>query len=312
MKINIENTFIIDEARATVKKRNLSTITATFIFVYLFTALLTAFIYSLVLFIQGGFTIESLKAGVSLMEQENSSWYEILRLVINIIAIIIPIYYCTKLERRRVFTLGFIKKGFVSEYSMGLVIGTAMFSVAFGIIYLLGGFEQLDLTPSPSVGFIILAFIGYIIQGMSEEVLIRGYYMVSAATAGNLPLAIFSSSFIFALLHIGNDGLNAIGFINIFLFGIFAALYFIRRGSIWGIAAMHTAWNFAQGNIFGCAVSGNTPFNSVITFNESDKLRLINGGEFGPEGGLAVTIVLIAGIIILYLMKNKLQKCKIE
>ena len=86
---------------------------------------------------------------------------------------------------------------------------------------------------------------------------------------------------------------------------MFAALYFIRRGSIWGIAALHTAWNFVQGNIFGCYVSGINFYQSVFTTEIDNALSPINGGWFGPEGGLAVTAVLLIGIVTLSFMKNK-------
>jgi len=43
---------------------------------------------------------------------------------------------------------------------------------------------------------------------------------------------------------------------NLALYGLFAALYALREGGIWGISAQHTAWNWAQGNIFGLQVSG--------------------------------------------------------
>ena len=92
--------------------------------------------------------------------------------------------------------------------------------------------------------------------------------------------------------------------INLFLFGVFAALYFLRRGNIWGISAIHTIWNFAQGNIFGCKVSGMNMGETIFNTVETNGV-LWSGGDFGPEGGIGVTVVLTIGIIILTLMKNK-------
>ena len=34
------------------------------------------------------------------------------------------------------------------------------------------------------------------------------------------------------------------------------ALYMLKTDNIWGVAALHGAWNFAQGNLVGVAVSG--------------------------------------------------------
>ncbi len=311
MNFSIDTTMVIEEAKATVKKRGTVKITLGFLLVYLMTILLGAFILAGVFMVVAGlgsFTDDP-QSGLTGMIlnflQETNGIVNFASILSCILFIVVPIYYCTKLERRRLFTMGFTKKRALSEYFVGLAVGFLMFALSFGVIYIFGGYDSLSFNSDISAGIIVLTFLGFIIQGMSEEVLLRGYYMVSMATNGNIPLAIFMSSFVFTLLHLGNDGINAIGLINLFLFGIFAALYFIRRGNIWGIAAMHTMWNFAQGNIFGCKVSGNLAGQSIITSSQTDRLSFINGGEFGPEGGIAVTVILLAGIVVLYFMKNK-------
>ena len=219
--------------------------------------------------------------------------------------IAVCIYYCTKMERRRLFTMGFIKKGAIKEYLIGLLIGLVMFSTVYAILIISGQADFNGFNVNLSIPMLALFLIGFMIQGMSEEVLLRGHYFVSAAAGGNIPLAVFASSAFFAIFHLGNNGVSIIAILNRFLFGLFAAIYFLRRGSIWGIGAIHTMWNFAQGNIFGTEVSGNVMGCSVITTERVEGSTLINGGSFGPEGGLGVTIVLFIGIVILLFMKNK-------
>ena len=68
---------------------------------------------------------------------------------------------------------------------------------------------------------------------------------------------------------------------------------------------MHTAWNFAQVNIFGFEVSGinvevSTLFDLKLVGND-----IITGGSFGVEGGLIATLVLIASIFILLKLDKK-------
>ena len=92
-----------------------------------------------------------------------------------------------------------------------------------------------------------------------------------------------------------------------FLFGVLASLYVLRRGNLWGACAIHSMWNFAQGNLFGAAVSGNRSGPSLLRAEAiaSGSASLWNGGAFGPEGGLAVTLVLLAGIaVLLFLIPN--------
>ncbi len=232
------------------------------------------------------------------------AWLNIISLFATVTTIIAVFIYCTKLEKRRLFTLGFIKKGAITEYLMGLAIGLCMFSFAYLSVILSGELEFGGFNSEASVATIILFFLGFIVQGASEEILLRSYFFISSAASSNVPIAVFVSSALFAALHISNPGISFLAIINLFLFGVFAALYFLRRGSVWGICAIHSIWNFAQGNIYGCRVSGMNMGDSIFKSVEKGG-ELFSGGAFGPEGGIGVTIVLTIGIIILTLMKNK-------
>jgi len=231
-------------------------------------------------------------------------WLNIVSLFATVTTIIATLIYCCKIEKRRLFTLGFVKKGAVTEYLSGLLIGLILFSAAYGIIILSGEAEFIGLNNEMSVGIIIAFFLGFMIQGASEEILLRSYFFVSGAANSNVVISVFVSSALFAMMHYSNPGISIMAIVNLFLFGVFAALYFLRRGSIWGICAIHSVWNFAQGNIFGCKVSGMEMGNSIFLTVENGS-TLWSGGAFGPEGGIGVTIVLSIGIMILTFMKNK-------
>ena len=97
-------------------------------------------------------------------------------------------------------------------------------------------------------------------------------------------------------LHLLNNGIAPLALVNLFLYGVFASLYFLWRGNIWGIAAFHSMWNFAQGNVFGILVSGGDFGVSLLVSVSDPSGALINGGDFGLEGGVAVTVVLTLGI----------------
>ena len=99
--------------------------------------------------------------------------------------------------------------------------------------------------------------------------------------------------------------MTLLAYINIFLFGLFLALLFIRFENIWIVGALHSIWNFAQGNLFGIQVSGMQLQPSLIKSDVKEGWELINGGSFGVEGGLAVTVVLAVTLGILgYSMKK--------
>ena len=234
------------------------------------------------------------------------SWLTALMLYATIGATVACMFYCVKLEKRRLFTMGFVKKGFIKEYLLGILVGLFIFTAAVAILVIFGVARISFDASAISWPMIILFFFGYVFQGLSEEVACRGYLLVSVAHNSNVTAGVFVSSLMFAALHLGNAGISILAFVNLFLFGFFAALYFLRRGSIWGIAAVHTVWNFTQGNVFGISVSGMAQSDSILhTTISGIKSDVLTGGKFGAEGSLAVTIVLIAGIAVLMLMKPK-------
>ena len=58
-------------------------------------------------------------------------------------------------------------------------------------------------------------------------------------------------------------------------------------------------------NIFGVLVSGNDFGTTIFKSEVNESMTLVNGGDFGLEGGILVTIVMVAGIIIMLMTKQK-------
>ena len=98
---------------------------------------------------------------------------------------------------------------------------------------------------------LVLFLLGYLIQGMAEELLYRSYLMVTIARRYSMTVAVLISAVIGALPYAAGAVEAPLAFLNGMLFGIFAALYLIRRGNIWGIGAFHAAWSFVRDIVFG-------------------------------------------------------------
>lgn len=233
------------------------------------------------------------------MEISSSNVYMIGMLFANAVIILIVLLFCKLIQKRKVSTVGFVKKDMAKEYGIGLIIGFVIFSVAVLLCVLTGSLKITGLSETFSVGLWILFGVGYMIQGMAEEVLCRGYLMVSIGRRYPMWLAVLLNSLFFAAMHLLNSGISLLAFVNLTLFGIFASVYFIKRGSIWGIGAIHSIWNFVQGNFYGIKVSGIETSCSVFESLSVEGRDWMNGGAFGLEGGLGVTIVLVAGILFL-------------
>ena len=226
-------------------------------------------------------------------------WIMIVMLFAEILLTLIVMLYCRFFEKRKFSTLGFVKKGMVKQYLTGIIAGAVAFSIVYLLCLVTGSIKYEGIAASISPLYIIGYFLGYLLQGMAEEVLCRGYLMVSLSRRYHVTLAITASSLFFAFLHSGNSGVSSLAYLNLFLFGVFASLLLLDFGNIWIAGAFHSIWNFVQGNIYGVQVSGIRVSNSVMSTSYTDGMEFINGGAFGMEGGLAVTLVVMAGIALL-------------
>lgn len=233
----------------------------------------------------------------------NSDLYMIFSLFATLGMTLITMLFCKLIQKRKMNTLGFTKEGAGREYLIGLGVGFVMFSSAVLICVLTGAIKIDGFSETFGVGMFLLFLLGYMLQGMSEEVLCRGYVMVSIGRRYSMWVAVISNAVIFAALHLLNSGISVLAFINLVLFGVFASLYFLKRGNIWGIAALHSVWNLVQGNFWGLRVSGIVTECSVLRSAMVDGKEIFNGGAFGPEGGLGVSVVLLIGICVL--LRNK-------
>lgn len=202
---------------------------------------------------------------------------------------------------------GFIfNKKALLDYLVGFVVGILTFSAATGLAVLLSS-ETVSRFSGFRTEIFLLYFVGWFFQGMAEEVMCRGLILtvIARGQKGKVKVAILANSLIFAAMHLGNAGISPLALINLTLFGIFASLIYLHTGNIWMCSAIHTAWNYIQGNFFGIAVSGGELKNTLFVSEPVDGRELINGGAFGLEGGLCVTVVMCIAIAITVLCRTK-------
>lgn len=246
----------------------------------------------------GTFDMTNYMDAVYTMLSELSSWVNIAVLFSTAGLILTVLFYCTKIEKRRLNTLGLTRKRKISEYLFGLLIGLLLFTLVWGLNLLVGGVSYNGIIfETGMIPLLTFYFFGYMVQGASEEILCHGYLCVSISRRAPLWAGLLINSVAFSLLHLANTGVSLLALLNIFLFGVFLTVYMIRRGNLWGACAIHSVWNFAQGNLFGLPVSGIDSGDSVLSTSLLEDKTIWNGGTFGPEGGLCVTFVLIVAIL---------------
>lgn len=212
-------------------------------------------------------------------------------------------------ERRHLWTIGLEWPGAVWKYLRGASIGLVMFSVSVGIFAVMGfaAFETGSAQPQglAAIGGITVVLVGWVVQGAGEEALTRGFLLPVISTRYGTLAGIVLSSALFMALHLLNSNLSGLALLNLFLFGVFASLYALNEGGLWGVFAIHSLWNWAQGNLYGLEVSGSE-VNTATLFNLREVgPDWLTGGAFGPEGGVAVTLVLVVSCALVWIAHQR-------
>ena len=278
------------------------------------------FIWAIILsliFMYGGSLIGSLATVPLFLALRNiplfSNNKDLLSLLITLFSFVfisLLVFFRVKvIEKRSFSSIGFNKNNWLKKYSLGFLIGLAMMSIIV-LILLPFGYITVDKNPIQPVGVsaiasVLVILFGWIIQGATEEIVTRGWLLNILSTKYNIGVGLLISSTLFGLMHLTNPNVNYIAVINIILVGLFYGLYVIKTNDLWAVCGMHSAWNFAQGNIFGFKVSGlDVSVGSLIDLNlvGSD---FVTGGIFGPEAGITDTFILLASIGILLFIDKK-------
>ena len=219
------------------------------------------------------------------------------------------IFWVKVIEKNSLSTLGFVKKNWLKYLGWGILISLLQMGV-IALVYQVGGigtFELNELSLEPIL-FILGLFPFWLLQGGTEEVATRGWLLTRIAARTNLPLAIGISSSLFGILHLGNSGVTFLSVLNIVLDGVLAGLLLIYTDSIWLVVAQHGTWNYVQGNFLGFQVSGTGADSSIFSFTMGLGPDWLTGGEFGAEGSIITTLVLLLSVVIVYLLGERNER----
>jgi membrane protease YdiL (CAAX protease family) len=192
------------------------------------------------------------------------------------------------------------------DCGFGLALGAALMTLLF-LVSLAVGWVRVTGTLQPRSGFPV-RFLGlvaiFVVVGVYEELLLRGYLLTNAAEGlvghlgarGAVVGATVLSSLVFGLAHANNPNATAVSVVAIVLAGVMLAAGYVLTGELAVPIGLHTTWNLFQGGVYGFPVSGLGVGASVVAVEETGP-DLLTGGAFGPEAGLIGLGAMVVGTV---------------
>jgi membrane protease YdiL (CAAX protease family) len=222
-------------------------------------------------------------------------------------------------DRRKFRDFGFhFSKTWWGDFGFGLALGAVLMTGIFllgvltGTLRVVSYFESNLGDISFSVGMLQYLIL-FVMVGIYEEVLFRGYYFVNLAEGLNsgpvgrrnaLIIAWGMLSIVFGLFHFSNPNATWVSTIMIMAAGVFLGTGMALTGSLAIPIGLHITWNFFQGNIYGFAVSGMQAGVSLVA-TESIGPAWFTGGVFGPEAGVIGLAAMLVGVLLIVLRLHR-------
>jgi membrane protease YdiL (CAAX protease family) len=202
-------------------------------------------------------------------------------------------------SKRPFWTLGLERQHAIWRALRGALVAGLMMAATAGLATIPGASlapGKLQTAGLPvGLGIGLLSLLAFLVQGSAEEVLFRGWLLPVIGSRYRPWIGVLVSALIFSVAHAASPGITVLGFLNLFLFGVFASVYALAEGGVWGICAWHAVWNWVMGDLLGFALDG-TPHLGLMVSMRATGPDVISGGAFGLEGGLASTAVFLIAI----------------
>jgi membrane protease YdiL (CAAX protease family) len=243
---------------------------------------------------------------------------------IPLAAAILLTWLMSKIERRRNAVYGLGDRRGVPHFFAGLAWGVTCLSILIFTLVKTGllVIDSRLLFGSNAFRYGALWLVGFLLVGLLEEYLVRGYlqYTLSRGLAGvyrwafktrhSKMLGFWTAALMFSILfglgHGKNPGESPIGLLSAGLAAMVFCLSLWRTGSLWWAIGFHATWDWGQSFLYGVADSGTMVQHHLLATHPVGR-PILSGGTTGPEGSIFIIAVLalIAAVIMTTLPRTK-------
>jgi hypothetical protein len=226
------------------------------------------------------------------------------RSIANEACVLLPLLLATlamaKLEKRKFGYFGLGSRRAVRSGVLGFCCGAIVLSLMLLSLKACGTFSfgnRIEFGRS-AIRFAGLHLLLFSATAFIEELLFRGYALVSLSKAVGFWPALIVLSALFAAAHLINGGENRLGILSTFLFSLVIGYSFRWSGTLWFAVGLHFGWDYFQSFVFGVPDSAILYPGRLMNPTISGPAWL-TGGIAGPEGSLLMAVVYVIIIVVI-------------
>jgi membrane protease YdiL (CAAX protease family) len=225
----------------------------------------------------------------------------------NIVSVFVAMGAMAKIEKRRLGDYGLRPRtGAAKRLALGFAFGLLMVAAICALqgaehVY---SFGSLVMTPGAAVKAGFGWAVAFLLVGVAEESVFRGYAQFTLTQATGFWPAAIAISLLFGVTHISNTNYKAAGIMSAGLLGLFSAFCLRRTGDLWLPIGIHAAFDYAEFFIF-FAPSGGHESSAHLLGATRNGPGWLTGSTIGPEASVNGYVVLaIAFVVVAALCKK--------
>jgi membrane protease YdiL (CAAX protease family) len=199
------------------------------------------------------------------------------------------------------------------RFLYGLFCGVIALSILVGVLNLSGllVFDGQQLFGKAALWYAAAWGVGFLLVGLYEEYLMRGYMMVTLTRGIGFWWSALVFSVLFGCIHLQNPGESPVGIISASLVGFVFCISLWYLKNLWWAIGFHASWDWAESYLWGTADSGRVVQGHLFAVHPQGNIFL-SGGATGPEGSLLIIPLLLIIAALMWLAwgrsKNVIDK----
>jgi membrane protease YdiL (CAAX protease family) len=213
----------------------------------------------------------------------------------SLLAALIPAVILARVEKRAWGSYGLpLRRSFGKLFGVGAIWGFCSISLLIISLYTIHDFSfgRVALHGMRIAKFAAYWSVMFVLVGLFEEFLLRGYTQFTLARGVGFWPAAAALSITFGLVHLGNEGEHWPGLVAAALIGLFFCLTLRRTGNLWFAVGFHAAWDWGESFFYSVPDSGLVSPGHLINSSLHGSPWL-TGGTVGPEGSVLCFAVII-------------------
>jgi membrane protease YdiL (CAAX protease family) len=215
--------------------------------------------------------------------------------LVSAFVVLAATWIMSRIEGRSAAAYGFAGRGRLARFVYGAGWGLASLSALVAVLWRTHhlAFDTGHAGGAPLWRYGAGWFAVFLLTGVFEESLLRGYLQFTLARGMGFWWAALLLSSLFGLLHGHNAGESPVGLFSAAAVGMVLCISLWFTGSLWWAIGFHAAWDWGETFLFGTANSGFTAAGHLLS-SRPEGAPLWSGGATGPEGSLFIVPVLVA------------------